>query len=131
MAIRSFDKLLRLALASAVFASLGALSAGCGGSEEPARTPAPAPAVTLSTAERELWRPLPPDRSGIPVLVYHGIGPPSDFSNSSDAEYGVDEQAFAKQMTFLTMPATRRWAGPVRRLRRRVRRCGCRRGPCC
>ena len=101
MAIRSFDKLLRLALASAVFASLGALSAGCGGSEEPARTPAPAPAVTLSTAERELWRPLPPDRSGIPVLVYHGIGPPSDFSNSSDAEYGVERQAFAKQMTFL------------------------------
>ena len=67
----------------------------------PTRTPAPPPEVKLSAAERELWRPLPPDRSGIPVLLYHGIGPPSEFSSSVDAEYGIDRQAFAKQMTFL------------------------------
>jgi peptidoglycan/xylan/chitin deacetylase (PgdA/CDA1 family) len=77
-------------------------TAACGDEqtpERPARTPAPAPAVTLSQNEKDVWAKLPPDRSEIPVLLYHGIGPPSDFSNAADADYGVDHDDFAKQMT--------------------------------
>ncbi len=70
---------------------------GCGGSG--AATPLPAPEVTLSSAEKALWAKLPADRSTIPVLVYHGIGPQSDFSNEADASYGVDVEDFATQMT--------------------------------
>ena len=70
---------------------------GCGGSGS--AKPLPAPEVTLTAAEKELWAKLPPDRSTIPVLLYHGIGPESNFSNSGDAPYGVDVQAFATQMT--------------------------------
>ena len=44
---------------------------------------------------------LPPDRSAIPVLLYHGIGPESDFSNAADADYGVGFEDFAKQMTMI------------------------------
>ena len=55
-------------------------------------TPAP-PEVELTPNEEKVWAPLPPDRSEIPVLLYHGIGPASDYSNSSDAAYGVDETA--------------------------------------
>ena len=65
------------------------------------RTPLPAPDVTLSAEDKELWAPLPPDRSAIPVLLYHGIGPESDFSNAADASYGVDTEDFAKQMTMI------------------------------
>ena len=61
---------------------------GCGGSG--AAKPLPAPEVTLTSAEKELWAKLPPDRSAIPVLVYHGIGPEGDFTNAADASYGVD-----------------------------------------
>ena len=46
-----------------------------------------------------MWARLPPDRSAIPVLLYHGIGPESDFSNAADASYGVGTEDFAKQMT--------------------------------
>ena len=46
-----------------------------------------------------MWAKLPPDRSAIPVLLYHGIGPESDFSNAADASYGIDADDFAKQMT--------------------------------
>ena len=35
------------------------------------------------------------------MLLYHGIGPPSDFSNADDASYGIDFTAFAKQMTMI------------------------------
>ena len=35
------------------------------------------------------------------MLLYHGIGAPSDFSNASDAEFGVDAYDFAKQMTMI------------------------------
>jgi peptidoglycan/xylan/chitin deacetylase (PgdA/CDA1 family) len=77
---------------------------GCG--DEPttssppaARTPAPAPAVTLTKEEKQVWAKLAPDRSAIPVLLYHGIGPESDFANADDAGYGVDADDFAKQMT--------------------------------
>lgn len=81
---------------------------GCGsstdrppGSTEPAsaRTPLPAPDVALTSEEKRVWAMLPPDRSAIPVLLYHGIGPEGDFSNAADASYGVGTEDFAKQMT--------------------------------
>ena len=77
----------------------------CGGSKDEAsappasRTPIPAPTVTLTSEEKQVWAKLPPDRSAIPVLLYHGIGPESDFSNAADASYGIDADDFAKQMT--------------------------------
>lgn len=76
----------------------------CGGSADapsaaPERTPLPAPEVKLTGEEKQVWAKAPPDRSSIPVLLYHGIGPESDFSNAADASYGVDVDAFAKQMT--------------------------------
>ena len=74
--------------------------AACGSSAA-TRTPDPAPTVTLTPDDLTVWAPLPPDRSAIPVLLYHGIGPTSDFSNSTDAEYGVGEDDFAKQMTMM------------------------------
>jgi peptidoglycan/xylan/chitin deacetylase (PgdA/CDA1 family) len=74
--------------------------AGCGGSAEP-RSPLPAPRVTLTADEKRVWAPLPPDRSAIPVLLYHGIGPASSFANADDAGYGVDVEDFAKQMTMI------------------------------
>ena len=37
----------------------------------------------------------------MPVLLYHGIGAPSDFSNAADAQYGVNASDFAKQMTMI------------------------------
>ena len=66
-----------------------------------ARTPLPAPVVSLTSEEKQLWQPLPPDRSAIPVLVYHGVGPESDFSNAEDASYAVGTEEFAKQMTLI------------------------------
>jgi peptidoglycan/xylan/chitin deacetylase (PgdA/CDA1 family) len=84
--------------------------AGCGGADDersrsptapPDRTPLPAPDVVLSAEEKRVWAPLEPDRSAIPVLLYHGIGPESDFSNAADAGYGVDAADFAKQMTMI------------------------------
>jgi peptidoglycan/xylan/chitin deacetylase (PgdA/CDA1 family) len=70
-------------------------------SEPPSRTPLPAPEVTLTPEEKSIWSKLPPDRSAIPVLLYHGIGPESDFADPADAEYGVDVEDFAKQMTLM------------------------------
>ena len=72
-------------------------------STEPAaaRTPLPAPDVALTSDEKQVWAKLPPDRSAIPVLLYHGIGPESDFSNAADASYGVGTEDFAKQMTMI------------------------------
>jgi hypothetical protein len=72
-------------------------SSGCGDSA-PAK-PLAAPEITLTAAEKEVWAQLPPDRSAIPVLLYHGIGPESDFANASDASYGIDAKDFATQMT--------------------------------
>ena len=70
--------------------------------ETPApRTPARAPDITLTADEKQLWAKLPADRSAIPVLLYHGIGPESDFSNADDAAYGVGTEDFAKQMTMI------------------------------
>ena len=84
--------------------------AACGGSSrrapestEPpaARTPLPAPDVTLTSDEKQVWKQLPADRSAIPVLLYHGIGPESDFANAADASYGIGTEDFAKQMTMI------------------------------
>jgi len=78
------------ALAVAIACLSCAISA-CGGSDEaaPPRSPDPAPEVALTPAEEEVWAPLPPNRGEIPVLLYHGIGSESDFSNEDDAAYGV------------------------------------------
>jgi hypothetical protein len=84
--------------------------AACGSSTHPprataepaaARTPLPAPDVALTSGEKQVWAKLPPDRSAIPVLLYHGIGPESNFSNASDASYGIGAEDFAKQMTMI------------------------------
>jgi biofilm PGA synthesis lipoprotein PgaB len=66
-----------------------------------ARTPLPAPDVELTSDEKQVWKKLPPDRSAIPVLLYHGIGPESDFSHAADASYGIGTEDFAKQMTMI------------------------------
>jgi peptidoglycan/xylan/chitin deacetylase (PgdA/CDA1 family) len=81
---------------------LGGVTA-CRGDKDPTslRAPLPAPQVSLIAQEKEVWAPLSPDRSAIPVLLYHGIGPESDFSNAADAAYGVDSESFAKQMTMI------------------------------
>jgi Polysaccharide deacetylase len=55
----------------------------------------------LSADEKSIWAPLPADRSAVPVLLYHGIGPASDFADPSDASYGVDPSDFARQMTMM------------------------------
>ncbi len=77
------------------------LPTACGGSsdESAPRTPQPAPEVVLTAQEKQVWAPLPPDRSAVPVLLYHGIGPESHFSNAADASYGIGFDDFAKQMT--------------------------------
>jgi peptidoglycan/xylan/chitin deacetylase (PgdA/CDA1 family) len=94
-------------VAVAVF-GLSLVAAGCAGhsnvascSKTEPRTPPPPPKVTLTADEKQVWAPLPPDRSAVPVLLYHGIGAASDFSNSSDASYGVDFPDFARQMTMI------------------------------
>src|SRR4051794_37515408 len=66
-----------------------------------ARTPIAAPDVVLTPEEKAVWAPLTPDRSTVPVLLYHGIGAPSEFSNAADAQYGLDTYDFAKQMTMI------------------------------
>jgi hypothetical protein len=83
-----------------VAAWLCAACLACGDSPDP-RTPLPAPQVTLTADEKKAWAPLEPDRSAIPVLLYHGIGPESDFANEDDASYGVGAEDFAKQITMI------------------------------
>ncbi len=94
-------KVSAIALAAVTW-SISLALAGCGANEaaEP-RTPLPAPEVVLTAEEKQLWAPLPADRSSIPVLLYHGIGPESDFANAADAEYGVGFADFAEQMTMI------------------------------
>ena len=55
--------------------------------------------MTLTSEEKQVWSDFPAERSAIPVLLYHGIGAESDFSNAADAYYGVDADDFARQMT--------------------------------
>ena len=90
------------ALAVAIACLSCAISA-CGGSDEaaPPRSPDPAPEVAPTPTEEEVWAPLPPNRGEIPVLLYHGIGSESDFSNEDDAAYGVGFEDFARQMTLI------------------------------
>src|SRR5215470_12800875 len=93
------------AMLVALTCSLGLGTVGCGGSKptscgsEAERTPKPAPDVVLTEQEESVWAPLPANRSQVPVLLYHGIGPVTGFANPSDADYGVDVPDFAKQMT--------------------------------
>ena len=82
--------------------SLGLASCGdTGAAPAPSRTPAPAPEVVLTDEDREVWARLPPDRSQVPVLLYHGVAPANEFSDEADAGYGIDPDDFAKQMTLL------------------------------
>lgn len=86
------------------------LAAACGGSEDTAfdspdasspRTPLPPPDIELTSEEKQVWAQLPPDRSAVPVLLYHGVGPESGFANAEDASYGIDPDDFARQMTLI------------------------------
>lgn len=91
----------------ALTCGLGLGATACGGSKSAScqapqgRSPQAAPEVALTADDRSVWAPAPPDRSAIPVVLYHGIGAPSDFSNKSDADYGVEAPDFAKQMTMI------------------------------
>ena len=49
---------------------------------------APAPRSQLTADEKQVWAPLPPDRSAVPVLLYHGIGPEATSPSAADASYG-------------------------------------------
>jgi peptidoglycan/xylan/chitin deacetylase (PgdA/CDA1 family) len=93
----------RPAAAAVAIACLSCLVTACGGADETAaqRTPQPAPEVTLTPEEQDVWAPLPANRDEIPVLLYHGIGPEGDFANEDDAAYGVGFEDFAKQMTMI------------------------------
>jgi peptidoglycan/xylan/chitin deacetylase (PgdA/CDA1 family) len=94
-------RLLALACAACV------MLAGCGKStsapstSSSSRVPVAAPDVKLTSDEKQVWAKLPADRSAIPVLLYHGLGAKSDFSNAADADYGIGVDAFAKQMTLM------------------------------
>ncbi len=87
----------------ALICSLGLAATGCGGSDDapPPRAVLPAPEVVLTAEEQEVWAPLPADRSAIPVLVYHGVGPEENFANAADAAFGVGFEDFARQMTMI------------------------------
>jgi len=78
---------------------LALLLVGCGGAR-PAARQSPL-GIALTAVEREVWRPLPVTRAGIPVLVYHGIGRREDFASPADAAYGIKRSDFAKQMALL------------------------------
>ena len=100
---------MRLSATAVIALSCGLTLAatGCGKSgasscrAESPRTPIAAPEVILTPEEKAVWAPLPPDRSAVPVLLYHGVGAPSDFANAADAQYGIDADDFAKQMTMI------------------------------
>jgi peptidoglycan/xylan/chitin deacetylase (PgdA/CDA1 family) len=93
---------MRLPTAGAVSLAWLLCVSACGDSgETPARTPDPAPAIALTREEEQVWAPLPPARGEIPVLLYHGIGPASDFANEDDAAYGIGFEDFARQMTMI------------------------------
>jgi len=91
------------AAVAVAIACVSCVISGCGGSDEaaPPRSPDPAPEIALTPEEEEVWTPLPPNRGEIPVLLYHGIGSESDFSNATDADYGIGFEDFAKQMTMI------------------------------
>src|SRR5918995_1386940 len=75
-----------LVVAACLCAALGACDQSTDRSPGPAsRTAPPAPRVLLTADDRELWAPRPPDRSVVPVLLYHDVAP----------------KAFARQMALL------------------------------
>lgn len=89
------------ARALTLIASLVAIVAlsGCGSEHRP---PIVLPlSVHLTAHERAVWQPLRLSHTGIPVLLYHGIGERSDFDSPADAAYGVTQPNFAKQMALL------------------------------
>ena len=88
---------------SCLLAACGSSTDQSAGTTAPAsaRTPLPAPDVSLTSEEKQVWARLPPDRSAVPVVLFHGIGSESDFSNAADATYGVGTDDFAKQMTLI------------------------------
>jgi hypothetical protein len=64
------------------------------------RSSPPAPG-RLTAEELSAWRSLPASHGAIPVLVYHGIGEPSEFTNAGDSAYGLSRDDFARQMALL------------------------------
>jgi biofilm PGA synthesis lipoprotein PgaB len=91
-----------LAAAACLCATVGACEESPNDTPRPdARTPASVPRVGLTADDRRLWAPAPPDRSVIPVLLYHGVAPAGSFSRRADAELGIDPEAFARQMLLL------------------------------
>jgi hypothetical protein len=56
-------------------------------------------ASEASAEESAVWAPTAPDRTAIPVLLYHGIGPASGYASAADAKYGIGTDDFATQMT--------------------------------
>ena len=83
----------------AAIAAAALVVAGCGAKSAP--PPTLPLALHLTANERSVWTPLPSTRSGIPVLLYHGIGDRDDFDLPADAAYGVTQPNFAKQMALL------------------------------
>jgi peptidoglycan/xylan/chitin deacetylase (PgdA/CDA1 family) len=55
----------------------------------------------MTAEDRAMWAPRPPDRSVVPVLLYHGVAQVSGFSNRADAALGIDPEEFARQMILL------------------------------
>ncbi len=89
------------ALALGVILWLVACEGSTEGNAPAADTPVPAPAVRLTAAERLKWSRLPPDRSAIPIVLYHGIGPKSDFASLEDERIGLSLQDFARDMALI------------------------------
>jgi hypothetical protein len=93
----------RLAAIVAVACGLIVAVAGCGSTSAGACATAlpktaPAPQVELTSDEKSVWAALPPDRSKVPIVVYHGIG--SSGGEADDAD-SITEADFAKQLTLI------------------------------
>jgi peptidoglycan/xylan/chitin deacetylase (PgdA/CDA1 family) len=78
-------------------------TSGAGGSSSsssPSQQPIPAPPVTLTAEDKQVWVPTetPP---GIPTLLYHGIDSEANFQDPADAQYALNPEDFAKQMALL------------------------------
>ena len=61
---------------------------------DPDRAPLSAPDLTPTKAQLDRWRPLPPARNAVPVLLYHGV-------NDRQDHYSVTSRRFAEQMQML------------------------------
>ena len=58
----------------ALICGIGLLLSACGGSSDESALRTPHAEVVLTAEEKQVWAPLPPDRSSVPVLLYHAIG---------------------------------------------------------